>query len=194
MRVRPGAWEIITDKLSSFGASLANYKKIGATWLTQFLSGVDPAHICLSRNRKGKFGSPTKLTSETVLAIIELQAKYKGGLSRRRMAGKLAEEKGIKVSEATMRNWLKAMNIRRLKRYLKPKLTRLHKIKRLTHVLDEFAPGPDGRPQLFPFHEVLGEPFYMFSDLTDVVHVDEKWFYLMHDGTIVRMFPNPDGS
>ena len=56
MRVRPGAWGIITERLSSFGASLANYKKIGATWLRQFMSGVDPAHISLSRGRKGKCG------------------------------------------------------------------------------------------------------------------------------------------
>ena len=33
---------------------------------------------------------------------------------------------------------------------------------------------------------------YMFSDLTDAVHVDEKSFYLMHDGTVVRVFPNLD--
>lgn len=43
------------------------------------------------------------------------------------MAGKLAEEKGIEVPQNTLRFWLKAMNIRRLKRYLKQKLTRLRK-------------------------------------------------------------------
>jgi len=115
MRVRQGAWEIIAEKLKSFGASIANYKKIGAEWLAQFVSGVDPVKISLHRDRKGKCGAPTKLTTEIGACIVELQGKYKGGLSRRRLAGKLAAEKGIVVSEQSLQNWLVAMGSKRLK-------------------------------------------------------------------------------
>jgi len=89
---------IIAEKLKSFCASLANYKRIGSAWLAQFVSGVDPVYITLHRDRKGKCGAPSKLTAEIGSAIVELQGKYEGGLSRRCLAGKLAAEKGIAVS------------------------------------------------------------------------------------------------
>ena len=33
-----------------------------------------------------------------------------------------------------------------------------------------------------------------FQDQTDVVHVDEKWFYLMEGGWLLGVFPNADGT
>jgi len=31
-------------------------------------------------------------------------------------------------------------------------------------------------------------------DPIDRVHIDEKWFYLMENGTVVRIFPDEDGT
>ena len=40
----------------------------------------------------------------------------------------------------------------------------------------------------------MGERAYKFVDPIDRVHIDEKWFYLMENGTVVRIFPNEDGE
>lgn len=38
------------------------------------------------------------------------------------------------------------------------------------------------------FNEVNEE--MKFPDHMDTVHIDEKWFYLMHDGSRCRVFPD----
>ena len=66
--------------------------------------------------------------------------------------------------------------MRRRRRYIKPKLTLLHKINRLSFVPSQI----DTRPA-------------QFTDLNNVVHGDEKWFFMMKDSQVCRVFPNKHG-
>ena len=113
------------------------------------------------------------------------------------------KEAGYVCSTMSVHRWAKLLGQRRTRRYIKPRLRRIHKIKRLIHVLDELVKEAsaddhvahdDDKPYLFPHDSILGERVYKFSDQEDVVHVDEKCFFLMHDGSICRVFPNEDGT
>ncbi|XP_065195838.1 uncharacterized protein LOC135827237 [Sycon ciliatum] len=65
----------------------------------------------------------------------------------------------------------------RKRRYIKPKLTRTHKKNRLNFVLDQV----DRSTQRLP-------------DFLNSAHGDEKWFYMMKDGQICRVFPDRQGQ
>ena len=80
------------------------------------------------------------------------------------------------MSHVTVRTWCRELGMRRRRRYIKPKLTLLHRINRLSFVLSQI----DTRSA-------------QFTDLNNVVHGDEKWFFMMKDGQVSRVFPNKDG-
>jgi hypothetical protein len=192
-RIKRGSWDNIVDELKVYGGSIAYYKSIASDWMTQYKRGVPIPDISLSRERAGRCGRHTSLTPEMAKTIIEANAVTKGALSQRKLVKHLAE-KGAIVERSTLRRWLRAMDARRFRRYIKPKLEDRHKKSAIEYVLDRLEKGPDGLPKLFPVDPFLGERVYRFTDLTDEVHGDEKWFFLMKDGTAVRVFPNSDGT
>ena len=192
-RIRPGSWNNIVKALEVYGGSMRYYKCIASEWTTQYNRGVPIPEITLSRNRAGRCGRATSLTPALAKEIIEINTITRGALSERKLAKKL-KEKGFEVTKGTVHNWLKAMDATKYRRYIKPKLELRHKIAALEFVFDRFEQGEDGKPKLFPVDDFLGEQVYRFTDLTDDVHGDEKWFFLFKDGTAVRVFPNADGT
>ena len=77
----------------------------------------------------------------------------------------------------TVRACSKELGMTRRRRYIKPKLTIRHKIDRLSVVLDQIDPTTSN-----------------FNNLENVVRGDEKWFFMMKDGTVCRVFPDKRGE
>ena len=132
--------------------------------------------INFSRKRKECGRGAQKFTTEIAAKLIEINNAKWGKLSFKRLAGKLHDE-GIQVSHVAVGTWCKELMMQRRRRYIKPKLTLGHRINRLTFALDQ-----------------VNQQAGRFSDLKNTVHSDEKWFYLMSDGQVCRVFPNNRGE
>ena len=141
----------------------------------QKAEGRPVSMIDWSRKRKHCGRGAIKFTPAVAKKLIDINNRNWGALSFKCLAGKLADE-GINVSHVTVRTWCREVGMRRRRRYIKPKLTLLHKINRLSFVLSQI----DTRSA-------------QFTDLNNVVHGDEKWFFMMKDGQVCRVFPNKDG-
>ena len=75
-----------------------------------------------------------------------------------------------------MRHHLVKLQAYNMRVYLKPRLTDEHKAKRIEWILSLIDFRSDGRQLLFKDH-------------FNYIHVDEKWLYLMKDGTKTRLLP-----
>lgn len=139
------------------------------------VEGVD-----LSRKRDQAGGQTMKLTVEVASKLIETNNKHWGQLSCKKLAGKLKEQ-GHDCSKDTVRRWCKLLGAVRRRRYIRPKLTLRHRYDRLTWVINEY-----------------NKKKKKFGDNNNTAHGDEKWFYLMRDGAVCRVFPsyrtNDDGE
>ena len=71
-----------------------------------------------------------------------------------------------------MRRWCAALGATRRRRYVKPKLSAKQRCARLQWVITKY----DKRRR-------------MFHDCRDVAHGDEKWFYMLREGSVCRVFP-----
>ena len=111
-----------------------------------------------------------KRTPEVAQLLIDVNNKHWGQLSFKRLAGKLAEL-DIYVTPMTIRKWCLELGMVRRRRYIKPKLPLTHRVNRLEFVLSQF-------------NKRTAE----FTTLEDTVHGDEKWFFLMKDGQVCRIF------
>lgn len=128
------------------------------------------------RKRKECGRGVQKFTVAIAQKLIEINNKHWGRLSFKRLASKLIEE-GINVSPQTVNTWCKELQMQRRRRYIKPKLTLVHKIKRLKFVLSN-----------------IDRKTAKFTDLKNIAHGDEKWFYLMKDCQVCRVFPDKQGQ
>jgi hypothetical protein len=68
--------------------------------------------------------------------LMDLQAKWRGELSARRLVGKLIEEKNLAFGKSTGR-WFGALGMKRFHPFLKPTPIRRHHVARLKHSMDE---------------------------------------------------------
>ena len=94
-----------------------------------------------------------------------------GKLLCKKLAGKLTAE-GFRSSVASVHRWCKLLRATRRRRYIKPKLTSKHRLDRLIWVLS--------------FYQKRQKKFV---DNNNITHGDEKWFYLMRNGTVCRVSP-----
>ena len=76
----------------------------------------------------------------------------------------------LRVSHTTVNSWVKKGILRTHRNMLKPTLTEQNKLSRLL-MATSFVKEKDNKP---------GE--YEYEDMLDLVHIDEKWFYLSQDG------------
>ena len=191
--MKQGGWPTIMVALcTEFEVTLAPMRDLHRNYWGQRNQGVAFHKVDLHRKRKGVCGRSTVLTEGICEDIITTNDKFWGRLSTRKLTGKLMEM-GHNFSYKTIWRWCQALECRRLKRYIKPKLRRRHKINRIKHVLDDLKKDRNDNPLQYD-SETLGEKVYHIVDFDDVVHLDEKWFYLLHDGTPCRVFPNADGT
>lgn len=138
--------------------------------------GVPTASLKWSRKRSECGRGVIKFSTAVAKKLIEINNRHWGALSFKRLAGKLSEE-GISVTEKTVRKWCKELGMIKRRRYIKPKLTLTHRINRLSFVLGKLTRSKK-----------------KFSNLQNVVHSDEKWFFLMRDGEVCRVFPDENGE
>ncbi|XP_057250640.1 uncharacterized protein LOC125497841 [Beta vulgaris subsp. vulgaris] len=73
----------------------------------------------------------------------------------------------LQVSPSTIYRWVKRGILRPHTNSIKPKLTEAHKVKRLTWVLSLSIP------------KTVTE-LSKFQNLSNMIHIDEKWFYMSH--------------
>ena len=125
----------------------------------QKAEGRPVSMIDWSHKRKHCGRGAIEFTPAVEKKLIVINNRNWGVLSFKRLAGKLAYE-GINVSHVTVTAWCRKLGMRRRRRYIKPKLTLLHKINRVSFVLSQI----DTRSA-------------QFTDLNNVVHGDEKWFF-----------------
>jgi len=142
----------------------------------QLKAKVPVSQLNWSRNRKECGRGCQKFTAATAQLLIDINNASWGTLSYKRLAGKLAEH-NVSVTPKTVRAWCKALKMVQRRRYIRPKLTNTHKRTRLNFVLKQIDPATSQLP-----------------NFQDVAHGDEKWFYLMHDSQICRVFPDRDGN
>ena len=138
----------------------------------QKAEGRPVSMINWSLKRKHCGRGAIKFTPAVAKKVIDINNRNWGALSFERLAGKPADE-GINVSHVTVRIWCRELRMRRRRRYIRPKLTLLHKINQLSFFLSQI----DTRSA-------------NFTDLNNVVHGDEKCFFMMKDGQV----PNKDGQ
>ena len=92
----------------------------------QKAEGRPVSMIDWSRKRKHCGRGAIKFTPVVAKKLIDIIGQNWGALSFKRLAGKLADE-GINVSHVTVRTWCRELEMRRRRRYIKPKITLLHK-------------------------------------------------------------------
>ena len=110
------------------------------------------------------------LTPELAAKLVEINEKNWGKLLCKKLAGKLTAE-GFPCSVASVHRWCKLLGATRRRRYIKPKLTSKHRLDRLSWVLS--------------FYQKRQKKFVD----NNITHGDEKWFYLMRNRTVCRVFP-----
>ena len=128
--------------------------------------------VDLSRKCHEKCGGTNlKLSVEISRKLIELNDKSWSRLSCKKVAGKLREE-GFSCSKDSVKRWCQVLGAVRRKRYITPLQSKRQRCHRLRWVISKY----DKRLR-------------KFENSNDVAHGDEKWFYLLQDGSVCRVFP-----
>ena len=171
-----GAMARLVNMFRRYHVSESSIRRLWASFRRQRAQGVSPLEMSFAAKRVGRSATNTKLTPAIARKLVELNDASFGVLSNKKLASKLCEEVGGRVAPDTVRRWCKALGAVKRRRYIKPLLTPKHKLDRLSWVSSQVPGGTS------------------FPDFYDTVHVDEKWFYLMRDGSSCRIFPDDDGT
>lgn len=139
----------------------------------KFLSQLaSPGPVDLSRGKRK--GRPSALEDESVWE----QTLGRLEVHKRTNYRKWSKRSG--VPRSTLHRWAQHMKVMRRARFIKPKLTIKHKHDRMAFVISRV----DG--------STTASRHTLFGHHYDIVHVDEKWFYLMSDGSHVLLAPNEE--
>ena len=111
------------------------------------------------------------LTRDLAEKMIAINDGHWGKQSCKKLAGELATA-GFPCSTPSVKRWCKLLGATRRRRYIKPKLTTKHRRDRLSWVIARY-----------------NKKKKKFESNDDFCHGDEKWFYLLRDGTVCRVFP-----
>jgi hypothetical protein len=88
--------------------------------------------------------------------------------------------KAAGIPTTTLYRWAKAKQVLRRARYIKPLLSKKHKLLRMAFVLSRIDPT------------TLSSRHPLFVDHFDIVHGDEKWFVKLKDGSHVLVAPGEE--
>ena len=123
--------------------------------------------VSLVPKKHGHVGRKNRLDNRTKKRIHRKNTVTKGRLPLRMMAFQL----GLKLT--TLHRYMKRMGTTYRSLWIKPKLTEDHRMERIRFIL-KLRNGPRSN---------------QFKNQFNTVVVDESWFYLKKDRTIVRLFP-----
>ena len=174
-RLPRGAMETLNSLVTHLNLTPRTIQRIVEKYKEQEIK--QPTIIRLTRCRASMCGGHgMKLTAALVHAMIRVNNENWGRQSIKKLTCELCKS-GYDCRQTSVRKWCKFLGAGRRHKYIKPKLTLRHRRDRLTWVLDKFD-----RRKL------------RFSDQVDVSHGDEKWIYLLRDGTACRVSPNFEES
>ena len=167
-----GALPQLKSRFPHLQLSERTIRRIFQTYKEQARNAEKSGNVRMTRRRASLTGGQNlKLTVELAQKMVEINDRNWGNISCKKVAGEMTVA-GFPCSESSVKRWCKVLGATRRRRYIKPKLTVRHRDNRLTWVIDQY----DKKRR-------------RFGDQLNQVHGDEKWFYLMHDGTVCRMFP-----
>jgi len=129
----------------------------------------------LAPKKLGNVGVHSDLNEELADCIIEYNSMEGYDMTIREFTHNFCNVYGIMISHSTMHNYMTILGMKLRRSYIKPKLTKSHKIARLRFVLSNLIPNED----------------YSFSirSLNHVIHTDEKWFYAKRQRRLYRQHP-----
>ncbi|XP_048496551.2 uncharacterized protein LOC125495774 [Beta vulgaris subsp. vulgaris] len=160
------AWGLKTEIAKKHGISRMTLDRIWKDAKKQREAG----HAIDVRNKKsGRCGRKLKVYDDKWLQSVPLNLRT----SIRAFAGYL------KVPPSTVYSLLKRGKLRSHTSSTHPKLTEDHKIQRMKWVLQHILPATRTQPP-------------KFVDMQNVVHIDEKWFYLSPDMRRFYLLPAED--
>ena len=178
-RLPAGAMQRVVSMFDGWGLKPRWIQNLLKSHDDQVEDGVLPMETDLSRNRAGRAPTNAKFTVEIAVFIMDENARTWGALSCRRLTSRVNDKFNEDFGDTTIRRWCRALGAVRRRRYIKPLLTKKHKLDRLDWVLDHI--------------ETQGQQ-HLFVQNYDTCHGDEAWFYLMTDGSVCRVFPDKDGN
>lgn len=158
-------------------ARLLRAWKVSATTakrLWRAFSSQRAANSVINMSRGQRSGRPSMLATVWHATLTALSPHKR--TSMRRWA------RAADMSHCTLWRWSKKMEVKRHTRFIKPALTTINKALRLAFVRRQVMQPNSRRP--------------VFHDHYDVVHIDEKWFYLLRDGQHIFLAPGetPPGA
>ena len=182
-----GSWPKVLEVFAQHHVSERSARR----WLADYdqqraAADVDVANINVGAKRKGRDPTNVKFTVAIGRRLIEIDEDHGGALSYADLAAKLNGE-GVECCEESVRVWSLALGSQRRRVYLKPMLRYKHMYDRLDWVLNELDFEYDEEEEVVVSDGTL-------TDNKNTVHIDEKWFYLRHDGKAVRVYPDENGE
>ena len=134
--------------------------------------------INLSPSSRENCGVPSRFTDEVRDNLIDLHHMTKGELGVRELRVLYLTEFGIHISKSSMQEYLDKLKQTYRSSYVKPSLTEAQKFNRLQFILGKIIN--------------VGHGVYRFKPLKNVLHVDEKWFYVTKLKKKRRVLPDDD--
>lgn len=164
-RLEYGALDSISQE---FGVSRRTIQRYMSEVRKQQETGVTFPN--LESRKKGRVGCKSGFTEEVKNAIIECNNETKGALTQMEMIHAL-EERNVHISQKTLSRYLQKMEAKSVYQYVKPALSEDQKRKRVEFVMEKVTPENT------------------FLDGNNVVHIDEKWFFLRNSAKKTRIIP-----
>ena len=178
-RLPRGSMASLKARFPHLNLTARTVQRIVDLYKTQTMDAEAAGKVRLTRRRASLCGGQNiVLTEELAKKLIEINDKHWGKLSCKKLAGELTCA-GFPSSTSSVKRWCKTLGATRRRRYIKPLLSPKHRHDRLSWAIEHYEKSRR-----------------KFVD-NNICHGDEKWFYLMRDGTVCRVFPqnvaNEDG-
>lgn len=172
LRIDQGALKIIADK---FEVSERTVSRICKEYTDQLPITKYPT---LQHGKKRVVGRTSNLTQEITEELIEINQETQGRLTIRGLLEAYNKKSSVHLSRSTLFRYCIEIGFYNVDSYLKPSLTREQMLKRVEFVLTKLERDSHGN--------------WTFIQLKNVIHVDEKWFFLVKMCRKIRMYPGDD--
>lgn len=171
------AYGMATALEERFGLSSQAIRDIMNEYFLQINDGNIYPDLQPKRKQPGiRSGPPSDLTPAVRDCILEFNSMEGYALPVREFVARFNLVYGTTFSRSTMHHYMKQMRFKLRNSFVKPKLRDQHRVLRLQWILNRMEP--------------LGDGDYRFNDLSNVVHIDEKWFYVTRAVKSIREHPD----
>jgi hypothetical protein len=168
-----GAMKVLTERFNITSQTIRN---IVDEYETQRVNAVQ--YPDLAPKKRGRVGAESDLSAEVAECIVEFNSMKGYKLTLHDFTVQFNEMYGIEIPKSTMNKYMHLLHMTMHNSFIKPKLTKSHRIDRLKFVLQKLVPNDNGN--------------FQFRDLSHVIHIDEKWFYTDRKVRKYRHFPGEE--